>query len=88
VGTGAPRALRSSLDPAVIDRLAVGIVVRAEGDELETFRARFEGPCHLGRHANGVQGADVEELLVELYPPVAGEDHIDLLGVPVAMYEG
>src|SRR4051812_12020515 len=62
-------------------------MVRAEGDELQPIRAGLERSGRRGRHADAVQRAHVEDLVLELYPAASLEDDVDLLGLPVAMGE-
>src|ERR1700736_6388542 len=83
-----PQGPRGSVDPAVFNRLTVGLAMGAKDDELETLGARLEGPRHLGRDAKGVQRADIDDLIVELGPPRPAEDHVDLLRPLVAMHKG
>src|SRR3954462_9977870 len=62
-------------------------MVRPEGEQLQALRPGLEGARRRGRDANGVPRADVEEALVELHPPVAAENDVDLLGFGMAMGE-
>jgi hypothetical protein len=76
------------IDPVIVDRFSVGVVVRSKGDELEALGAGLEGSRYPGRDAYCVSSPNVEDLGVELYPPVAREDHVDLFPALVAMHEG
>ena len=42
---------------------------------------------HLRRDADRVERADLDHLIVELHPPRPGDDHVDLLGLVVAVAE-
>jgi len=44
----------SLIDPVIVDRFAVGVVVRSEGDELKALGAGLKGPRHRGRDAHCV----------------------------------
>src|SRR5215212_3903106 len=79
----------SALAPegGVGDQLAVALVMRAEGEQLEPVIARLEGAGDAGRDADRVERRDVDDVVVELHPPSAGEDHVDLLRLVVAVGE-
>ena len=62
--------------------------MRPEGDELEAIRPGLEGARNLRREPDRVKDNDLDDLVVELDPPAAAEDHVDLFGVRVAMSEG
>jgi hypothetical protein len=70
-----------------LHRLAVAGVVGTEGQELQAVRSRLERPRRRGRHADAVQRADVQQLVVELDPTVPAEHDIDLFGLGMAMGE-
>jgi hypothetical protein len=44
----------SRIDPVIVDRFAVGVIVRPEGDELKAFGAGLKGPRHPGCDAHCV----------------------------------
>jgi len=58
------------IGPGVFDRLAVSGVVRTEGEKLQAILSGLEGPRRCGRYAYGVQRTEVDELVVELDPPL------------------
>jgi hypothetical protein len=76
-----------SISPGVCDRLAVSGVVSAEGEKLQAIMSGLERPRRRGRYSNGVQRADVDELVIELDPAAPVENDVDLLGVGMAMRE-
>src|SRR3954464_7386497 len=71
----------------VADQLAVALVARPEGEELQPVVAGLEGARDSGRDADRVQRRDVAHVVVELDPAAAAHDDIDLLGVLMAMGE-
>ena len=62
-------------------------MVSADGEELQALGPGLEGPRRRGRDADGVQRADVAELVVELDPAAPAQDDVDLLGGGVAVGE-
>src|SRR4051812_708101 len=79
--------LNRSRHPGLVDELSVPGMMRAEGDELQTLGSGLEGSRDLRSDADRVQGAKVEDLVVELDPPGAAQDDVDLLGLGVAVGE-
>src|SRR3954454_17134583 len=80
--------MRLSVAPEVVaDQLAVALVARPEGEELQPVVAGLEGPGDGRRDADRVQRRDVAHVVVELDPAGAAQDDIDLLGVLVAVRE-
>jgi hypothetical protein len=74
-----------SVDPGIVDRFAVARMVRPRREELESVRSSLERSGHLRRHSDGVMGANLDDLVVELDLAAAVEDHVDLLRFVVAM---
>ena len=70
-----------SVDPGVVDWFAVGRVVGAEREKLKPVWSGFESATDLWGDPDAVQGPD----LVEFDLSGAAEDHVDLLGMGVAM---
>src|SRR4051794_10271762 len=77
----AARRSPSSVGPPVGNRLAValGRAVAAGDDQLEPLVPGLEGPGHLGGDADQVPAPHVADLVVELDPPGAADDDVDLL---------
>src|SRR4051812_9471397 len=86
-----PRPRRDRLAPVApevaLDEVAVALVPRAEGQQGEALVAGREGARDGRRDADGVQGPDVDDLVVELEAAVARDHHVDLLRVLVAVRE-
>jgi hypothetical protein len=59
----------------------------SEREELETVRAGFELARHLGRDAEGVEGLQLDDLVIQLRTTAAADDHVDLLLLPMAVPE-
>src|SRR4051794_18944902 len=59
----------------------------ADGEELESVGARLELARDPGRDAKGVEGLEVDDVVVELDPARAGEHDVHLLGVLVPVPE-
>ncbi len=84
--TGDSFGLRAwSVDPGVVDWFAVGRVVWAEGEKLKPVWSGFESATDLWGDPDAVQGPDLADLVVEFDLSGAAEDHVDLLGMGVAM---
>ena len=62
--------------------------VGAEREDLEPAGAGLDPVRHAGADAHDVARADLHDLVIELQDARAGEDHVDLLGLPVAVGEG
>src|ERR1700759_1475508 len=62
-------------------------MARPASQHLESFVSSLECPGDLGRDADRVHRPDLHDLVVELHPPRAGEDDVDLLSRLVAMGE-
>jgi hypothetical protein len=80
-------AVGVSLDPRVVDLFTVGFVMRTENEQFKTIRACLKGADDLRRNPDRVKPPDIGDLVIELDPPIAGENHIDLLSACVAMSE-
>src|SRR4051794_34959899 len=61
--------------------------MRAEGDELQTIGSGLERSRDLRSDADRVQAAHIEDLVVELDPPSAAQDDVDLLRLGMAVRE-
>ena len=61
---------------------------RAERQQLEAVGACLEGAGDFGRDAEGVERAQLHDLVVELRPAAAAQDHVDLLLQSVVVSEG
>ena len=73
--------------PPALDDLAVALVVRSEGEQLEAVRPGLERAGDRRRDAQRVERGRVDDLVVELRAPRAGEHDVDLLGVLVDVTE-
>jgi hypothetical protein len=76
-----------SVTPEVVDHLAIAFDVGAEDQYLEAVGAGLEGAGDAGADANGVEGSEFEEVVVELHLSGAGENDVDLFGAAVAVGE-
>ena len=83
-------ARRGLVLPEVLDHLRVGVLVAggAEGEDLGALGAALQSAGQVGRHADGVPGAELDDLVVELDARAAGHDDVDLFLVGVAVAEG
>src|SRR4051795_6257914 len=75
------------LGPPGPDGPAVARVVGSEGEQFEAVRSGLECPRGRRRHPYRVERNHVEELPVELHPPVPAQDDVDLLGVDMPVRE-
>src|SRR5690348_6361713 len=64
--------------PEVLEHLRVAGVAEADGDELETVRARLERARDDGRQPDRVPPAHVAYLVFDLHAAAAGERDVDL----------
>src|SRR3954467_6937653 len=85
----APRSLIRPPGALALDILAPGVAQarRADDEDLEAVRAGLVATPRAGRDAHGVPLDQLDDLVVELHPPAAAHDHVDLLlrGVRVAV---
>src|SRR3954453_6222428 len=68
-----------------VDDLAVALVMRPEREQLDALGACLERARPARRHPDGVHLADLADVLVELDPASAAQDHVDLLRRLVAV---
>src|SRR5690348_6442479 len=71
----------------VLHELAVLVVVRAEGEELEPLVAGLELADDVRGHAQRGQRLEVDDVVTELDAAAAGEHDVDLLGLVVLVGE-
>src|SRR6185437_3103684 len=77
-----------SVGPEVLLHLvALALGVGAEGEHLHAVVARLPLPHRLGRAVDDVLGPDREHVVADPEAPGARQDHVDLLGFPVAVPE-
>src|SRR2546427_4708368 len=76
-----------SVAPPTWQQLPVAVCTGSEGQQLEALGAGLEGPRHARRNAKGVEHAQLDDLLLQLGAPGAGEHHVDLLGALVPVPE-
>jgi hypothetical protein len=79
------RPVTPSLDPRIVDGLAIGSMVGSRRQELESIGTGFERPRDFWRHPNRIARMHLKELIVELDPARALQDYVDLLCVSVAV---
>jgi len=82
------RACVLSVDPWIVDWLAVGRMVWPGCQELEPIGTGFERARDFRRDTNRVARPHLENLIVELDLARASQDHVDLLCVSVAVSKG
>jgi hypothetical protein len=58
-----------------------------DGEELQAVGAGLEGARNRRLDAHGVQGANVDKGAVQPRPAASAQDHVDLLGLGVAVRE-
>src|SRR6478735_825275 len=70
--------------PAVdVSARIVAEVARADDEDLEAFRSGLVASPHPGRDAHRVPFLELDDLVVDLHPPAAAQDHVNLLLRPV-----
>ena len=91
VSTRTDRELVSPPAALALDVVARNLaeIGRSVHDELKAFRPGFVASPGTGRDAHRVPLLELHDLVVELHPPAAAHDHIDLLLrlVGVAVWE-
>ena len=70
-----------------MEKLAVAFVARAGRQQLDPVGPTLERTDHPGRDAYGVEGFELQDLVVELDAAGAGEHDVDLLRVLVSVRE-
>ena len=75
------------LPEALVDDLAISLMVGTKDDVLEAVRPRLESSDLLRSHANRVERSDLAPILADLDRSRPSEDHVDLLCVLVTMRE-
>src|SRR5918912_3674525 len=79
--------LRALLAPPVLEQLAVAVDVHAGGEQLHALGAGLELAHGLGRDADDVPRAQVDDVDVDLDAARPGEDDVHLLDLAVAVAE-
>src|SRR5512132_4304965 len=77
-----------SIPREVLDDLRVALGPRTEGDQLEALVAGLERPGHRGPHPDRVERPDLLHLVIEFHVARAGDHHVDLFRLLVAVREG
>src|SRR5882757_708520 len=87
---GSPKSRNAAgrlLPGEVLDDLRVALGPGAEGQQHEIVVPGLEGTGHGGSDPDGVEWADVLDLVVELHPAGPGEHDVDLLHLAVLVRE-
>src|SRR3954454_1949016 len=76
--------------PEVLQHLSILVVRvgRAEGEDLRAVRARLHPARRVAGHADGVQLAELDDVVAGLDAGAARDDDVDLLLLPVLVAEG